>query len=500
MSLPLLARRHARIAAALSLLVFISLLFVRVLYSSTDHLYLLSMSARNCYRKKPAVNLSDFPPLRPNPSSGTKPELVKDAHTLPTADSFLPHFKAVTQMRGMTMQEAKSGCNWPALDAVNFQYPSDTEWAKQDRSDEELEARRNQWHNFINNDLLPYESYKDRFHGRGIVIVAGNGRTMKRVKVVLRALRKYGSQLPVEIHYWDKELPEELKKNISSLWPEIYFNDLSAPTNIVKADYNVFMVNYQLKTAAMINSRFAEPLLLDSDNIPTMDPESLYESSIYKEYNSLFWPDIARTRPNNPMWPITNTPCRMDEYEQESGQLIVNKHKFFYHLQLAGWFNNNHSEYYNAFLLGDKDMFRFAWHALQTKYGVPPKWLTSVGTLTNGFYCGHSFAQHHPNGSVAFLHGGLVKTMAKEVLKWQRETQGGIFQAYKRAQSDEQHVISVDVGIKWDPADYLPNKPADIKVAMCTDMYKVSSRPLDEIIPGFEKIFEEIGGYWMLDE
>ena len=144
--------------------------------------------------------------------------------------------------------------------------------------------------------------------------------------------------------------------------------------------------------------------------------------------------------------------------------------------------------------------FRFAWHALKTKYGSPPKWLTSVGTLAdNGFYCGHSFAQYHPDGRVAFLHGGLVKTMAKEVMRWQRQSRGGIFQAFKRSDYDQQHFVNVDVSIKADTADYLPNRPADIEVAMCTDFHQVTARPLDELIPNFEKTFEEIGGYWMLD-
>jgi alpha 1,2-mannosyltransferase len=435
----------------------------------------------------------------PNPTTDIKLEPVEDAHKLQTADDFLPHFRAVTQIRGMTMAEAKAGCNWTSLDQVNFQFVENTEWVVQDRSDMELESRRNEWHDFIQNNLKPYETYKDRFEGRGIVIVAGDKKSMKRVRVLLRALAALGSHLPIEIHYWDDEINLETQTNLSSMWPNIYFNDLSGSSNILKTNHDE-LANYQLKTAAVINSRFAEPLLLDSDNIPVIDPESLYESSTYKEYGTLFWPDIARTRPNNPIWGITNTQCCMNEYEQESGQLLVDKRRFFYHLQLAAWFDNEHSHYYDQFLLGDKDLFRFAWHALKTKYGFPPKWLTSVGTLSDGYYCGHSFAQHHPDGRVAFLHGGLVKFMAKEVMKWQRERRGGIFQVYKRSDFDEQHNLNVKVGIKWDSAEYLPNRPADLRVASCTDMYQVTARPLDEIVPGFEKTFEEIGGYWMLED
>jgi alpha 1,2-mannosyltransferase len=490
--------RPTRIATVVLVIVLIYLVYLGWTPDWTTPVYLPGLSDATKHQETPADAAED--PHVSKPSPATKPELVKDAHKLPTADSFLSHFKAVTQIKGMTMSEAKSGCTWPALDEVNFQFETSADWVGQDRNDTELEFRRKQWHDFIDNDLIPYERYKDRFHGRGIVIVAGNQQSMKRVRVILGALKKLGSQMPIEIHYWDNEMTEELQKNISSLWPNMYFNDLSAPSNILKTNHDGLFINYQLKTAAVINSRFAEPLLLDSDNIPIVEPESLYESSIYKEYNTLFWPDIARTRPNNPIWAITNTECRMNEYEQESGQMIVNKHIFFYHLQLAAWFNNNHADYYDQFLLGDKDLFRFAWHALRTKYGFPPKWLTSVGTLSDGYYCGHSFAQHHPNGSVAFLHGGLIKSMAKEVMKWQREKRGGIFQVYKRSEYDEQHDMNVNVAIKWDGAQYLPERPADVNIAMCTDFFQVSTRPLDDIVPRFEETFEELGGYWMLEE
>ena len=449
-----------------------------------------------------AADISVQPMFSAETSSVSEAKLVEDAHTIPTADSFRPHFQAVIELESLTGDQARSECQWPAVNEVNFQFhESQQEWVKQDPSDTEIGMRRKEWHDFIKTQLLPYEDYKDRFDGRGIVIVAGNQKSMQRVKVVLRALDKIGSRLPVEIQYWGDEMTDDSREEMSSMWTKMYFNDLAASTNILQTNHDGAFINYQLKSAAIVNSRFAEPLLLDSDNIPVTNPETLYESSIYQEYGTLFWPDIARTRPNNPIWGITNTKCRIDEYEQESGQLIVDKRRFFYHLQLAAWFNNEKAEYYNKYLLGDKDMFRFAWHALKTRYGSPPKWLTSVGTISeDGFYCGHSFAQYSPDGKVAFLHGGLIKTMAKQVVRWQRDTRGGIFQVYKRTDYDDQHFINVNVSIKIDKAEYLPNRPVDLDVAMCTDLHQVTAQPLDEIIPGFEKTFREIGGYWMLEE
>jgi alpha 1,2-mannosyltransferase len=452
------------------------------------------------------VNDSGLLNISPPKTIMAKPALgnsgpVHEAHRLSTADSFLPHFRALTKLRGLTMAEVKSSCNWSAREEVNFQFTNEADWVIRERTDVELDMRRTEWHDFITTKLLPYEQFKNRFEGRGIVIVAGNQQSLQRVRVILRALGKLGSRMPVELHYWDDELADEAKKDMTAMWQRLYFNDLSKAKNIVKTNRDGWYINYQLKTAAVINSRFAEPLLLDSDNIPVVAPESLYDSAVYKEYGTVFWPDIARTRPNNPIWAIANTECRMDEYEQESGQLLVDKRRYFYHLQLAAWFSNERGQYYNEFLLGDKDLFRFAWHALRTQYGSPKKWLTSVGTISDGYYCGHSFAQHHPDdGRVAFLHGRLIKTMVPQVITWQRASRGGIFQVYKRSEFDEQHAVNVDVAIKWDAADYLPHKPADLDVGSCTDFSEVAARPLDEIVPGFEKTFEEIGGYWMIDD
>ncbi|RMZ91304.1 hypothetical protein DV736_g1457, partial [Chaetothyriales sp. CBS 134916] len=425
----------------------------------------------------------------------------KNAHRYHTADAFKPHFKEVAKLPYMTMAEAKAGCTWPEDAQVNFQYSSDDPWVVNEESDKELKSRQKQWQSFIKNDLLPYEIYRDRFEGRGIVIVAGHVKSMKRVMVVLKALDKLDSKLPVEIHYWGEEVSPEQQANVSALYPRLHFNDLSGSWNFFKTDKSR-MANYQLKTAAVVNSRFAEVLLMDSDNVPIIDPAELFESPTYKEYGTIFWPDIARTRPQNPIWAITNTACRMDEYEQESGQLLVDKRKFFYHLQLAAWFEHKQFDYYNTFLLGDKDMFRFAWHALKTKAGRPKKWLTSVGFVEEGYYCGHTFAQHHPDGRVAFMHGGLLKIVPREVLRWQQETTGGVYHYYKRAPTDEQPDVSVRVGIKWDGSEYLPSRyrTDDVRMGLCVDMYEIDPKPLDEIAPRYDSYFTDLGGYWMINE
>jgi len=437
--------------------------------------------------------------------SGSSPypsqaELVPDAHMLQSADAFLEHFEAVRRLRGITAEEAKQSCNWAEDETVNFQFPIEADWATRGRPNEELELRRKELHTFVEGGMIPYGLVKDKFGGRGLVILAGNQDTVLASKVILRQLKRLDSSIAVEMHYWDEELSEEAMRDLSAMYQPLFFNDLSGGHNIVRSKKDGLWINYQLKTAALVNSRFAEPLLLDSDNIPLIKPEELYQSAVYQEYGTVFWPDVARSRPQNPAWAITNTPCRMDEYEQESGQLLVDKTRYWYHLQLASWMNNNQGVYYDDFLLGDKDTFRFAWHALKTKFGRPKKWLASVGTVNDGYYCGHSFAQHHPDDArVAFLHGGLVKTVSAEVMRWNRETKGGFYRNYKQAPTDEDPGRSVNIGIKFDGATYMPNHSVDFQWSQCIDMFDIEPGDLEEIIPDWETTFEKLGGYWQLD-
>ena len=114
-------------------------------------------------------------------------------------------------------------------------------------------------------------------------------------------------------------MTEDNLKDLAGMYQHISFNDLSKPHNINRVKKDGPYINFQLKLAALVNSKFPEPLLLDSDNIPVLEPAIVYNSRVYQEYHTVFRPDTARSWPQNPAWAITNTPCRMNEYEQEAG-------------------------------------------------------------------------------------------------------------------------------------------------------------------------------------
>ena len=419
------------------------------------------------------------------------PSLISNAHTLPPNDAFLPHFAALHQVPNLTVSDAMLCCQFTEKELGHFQYNGDASWRVNLTPDLFIALQRESWQSFIQHDLVPWASISSRFSGRGIIVVAGHQKSIKRLKVSLRVLLELGCTLPVEVHYYDDEMDEATRQDLLALYDQaktrstrLFLNDLASSDQVLNSSYNrKYHVSYQLKTAAMTNSRFVESLLLDSDNILAIDPSELWLSRTYQEYGSVFWPDFPRTRPEHPAWAITNTPCRREEYEFESGQLIVDKRRFFYHLQLAAWWNEQ--GYCNDLLLGDKDTFRFAWHALRTDFGTPKKWFTSVGFVaeqedeagqegqTRLGYCGHTFAQHHPDfgnavgssssmgSGIAFYHGGTLKTLSAPLMIRLKENKGGIFTHYKRSDIDEEwSEIEYDVGLRyWQVGFYSSKTP-----------------------------------------
>ncbi|KAH0360996.1 hypothetical protein KCU65_g9012, partial [Aureobasidium melanogenum] len=462
-----------------------------------------------------------------------------DLHHLQTNDEFLPFIAGISKLQNLSVTDAYGTCHYDEQELSSFHYNGDADWVHEPLDTEVIQPLRDAWQQFVKHSLISWEAVKHKYNGRGIVIIGGGHSSVKRIKVILRALKRYGSQLPVEINFFGDEMNASLQEELTAVYSSdrLFFNDLSQSDQTWKT-YKVFMENYQLKTAGIINARFAEILLLDVDNFPTSDPAELFESKIYKEYGSVFWPDHPRTRKEHPAWAVFNTPCRRDEYEFETGQLLVDKRRYFYHLQLAAWMNTQ--EYWRTMLLGDKDLFRYAWHGLKTRYD-------GMGG-SKMVYCGHTFGQAYPDhkdgddgSGIAFLHGGALKTMSAPLLARLFKLNGGIFTHFKRVSAtslEDWTRVESGVDIKsWSAGfyynltqDYAPSdlisadadfdldgltiskeqiaslaltdKDANENI-MCLGLVYVEARPIAELgedAAGFEKLFRELGGYWMIEE
>ncbi|CAF1269493.1 unnamed protein product [Adineta steineri] len=176
---------------------------------------------------------------------------------------------------------------------------------------------------------------------------------------------------------------------------------------------------FAIKVGAIIQSSFEHVLWLDSDNIAVRDPEYLFDLSHYTHSTAIFWPDFWTAPKKNAIWKILGIPCRAEDYEQEAGQILINKRLSWRAVNLALYFMSD--EIFLKVAHGDKDAFRFSWKVLSSPFYFVRKFVAQAGydyvksidkfnsTKTIKF-CGHTMVQHDPVGEILFLHANLIKT------------------------------------------------------------------------------------------
>lgn len=234
-----------------------------------------------------------------------------------------------------------------------------------------------------------------RFEGRGIVICAGGARIFTCAWVLVALLRRtLGCTLPIEVWHLG---PEELGPPMRGLLEELDARPVDA-LEVAKRHELQRLGGWELKSYAVLNSRFREVLLLDADNVPIKDPSYLFESAAYQETGSLFWPDIVRISRANPVWTVSQLPYR-DAPAFESGQMMLDKSRCWRALSLAHWMNQRSNDFYEL-LYGDKDTFLLAWLLL----GQPHHLICHQPKLLE-----HTLCQRDPSGAVLFQHRNGAK-------------------------------------------------------------------------------------------
>ncbi|CEQ42039.1 SPOSA6832_03801, partial [Sporobolomyces salmonicolor] len=278
-------------------------------------------------------------------------------------------------------------------------------------------------------------AYLRRREEEGALKQWGEGRdTFSRVLLTLKMLHHHlHSPLPSEIFSFPGEMPTEEDRTA--------LEALGAKFRVVED---------AVKDATHV-------LYLDSDNIPTAGlspvdapvPNEVLESAQEENRTADPWmrkqegqeeevwgkpaglwegPDYWRTSADNPIWAILGVPCR-DEWEQEAGQILIDKSKHLDALLLAEWMmDSSRFKFWFNFSDGDKDMFRFAFLALRKRWAVPGRYV-SVGALprnTMSGFCGHTMLQNDHLGKPMFVHANLLKQIPSGVgrgFAWGRHRQ-----------------------------------------------------------------------------
>ena len=181
------------------------------------------------------------------------------------------------------------------------------------------------------------------FEGRGIVIVGGTSpKFATSFWVAAHAVRRTGSNLPIEVWFPGGELPscmqiaelENLRVHVRS------FTDFENIGIGVSENTNRFM----FKIIALMFSAFDEVLLLDADNIVLRDPDNIFHWESYLSTGSLMWKDF---------WQGSSAPDCQEVlgnstallHTHESGQVVVKKSSTWTALSLA-LFMNAHSYFF----------------------------------------------------------------------------------------------------------------------------------------------------------
>jgi FkbM family methyltransferase len=230
--------------------------------------------------------------------------------------------------------------------------------------------------------------------GRGIVICAGGRRLFSNAWVAIKALRRHGCTLPIEIWHLDHEVDPHMASLVKPLGARV----VDAAT--FKSREVRILNGWELKSFSLLHTSFQEVLLLDADNVAVRDPTYLFDDPEFVAKGAYFWPDYGRLERWRPIWEVCQIPYR-DEPEFESGQILVDRARrdVWNALQLA-WFYNNHSDFYYAYVHGDKESFHLAWMKLGLDYARPSRGIHSLPSV---------MCQHDSEGRRVFQHRNMAK-------------------------------------------------------------------------------------------
>ena len=265
-------------------------------------------------------------------------------------------------------------------------------------------------------DKIVSESSVKTGGGRGIVMAAGDRDAAIRARTNIRLLRSYNCSLPVEIFRFPNELSNADKRMLSEL------SELEASPDghgLRKNEVTLRVVErlrkgngwkaFEIKGAAIQQSSFDEILYLDTDSYLLRNPEVLFEGKHWNETGLLLWPDYTKSHPTNPLWRLVGLQCR-NEYEGESGQILISRSQHQDVLWLAEYFALRHDEFF-SFMGGDRDSFRAAALMLGKKWNGPGRLNAVAGSLRNDDITGggHTMLQADPEGRWMFVHANLIK-------------------------------------------------------------------------------------------
>jgi alpha 1,2-mannosyltransferase len=245
------------------------------------------------------------------------------------------------------------------------------------------------------------------YTGTGVVFVAG-GEYFGPVIIALRVLRRTGCTLPAEVFLGTRE---EYEPAICQLvLPALNARCVLIPS-FLSPPLSPKVTHYQLKSLALVFSRFRKVLYLDSDSIPLLDPTPMFSEAPFVDSGLVLWPDFWKATENPVFYDIAGMgklPENLPPTGGETGQILVDKR---YHMQTLlatayynifgpGWYYELLSQ--GALGMGDKETFLAAAVVTGTKWTRVHKGAETVGYQdSDGHQKGGGMVQFHPGDDLA---------------------------------------------------------------------------------------------------
>ncbi len=256
-----------------------------------------------------------------------------------------------------------------------------------------------------------YPYPKDRFSGRGVVMVAGKEEYLTNAWVSVNMLRQFNQSLPIQLWYIGEE---EINQEIINLLKPLNVRCIDARTTLKKHPLN-HLGGWECHPYAIMNSSFEEVLFIDADNVCIKDPEYLFSTKEYEQTGAIFWPDYLKRRltPRHLIWKICDVKYK-NEPAFESGQIVINKRKCWKALNLTMHMNEYSHFFYQHMktgLWGDKDTYHMSWNMLKQPYSMIPH---PIKRLTIAPHYSLVLCQHDFEGDVLFQHRNLDKWQFKK--------------------------------------------------------------------------------------
>ncbi|KAG3158810.1 hypothetical protein PI126_g7679 [Phytophthora idaei] len=283
----------------------------------------------------------------------------------------------------------------------------------------------------------------------------------------IRALRAVNCTLPVELWYIESEMDIGNGTSLLDDIPKKLQEEYGPLTLHPITDGRV--AGFNSKVHAITHTELEHVLFLDADNVPVRDPSYLFKTSEFLQTGAVFWPDfwhpahtIFNINEDSLLWELLDMPYT-DMFEQESGQLVIDKTKSSAALRMLSLFAFHDSNLFSRYKLahGDKDLFRLAWLKTNTPFHMIANPPGIAGTVRGTKFCGMSMAQFDTDGEVLFLHRNGKKLKGGLGAKRKPDEQIWTHLQHFRYRAPSPHAPEVEAAFEASEPTLPPNKKID---------------------------------------